>query len=37
MKNFLLLLTYLFVLNACTHKDKVSVLSNEDGMKLVVN
>ena len=34
---FLRLILILLVLNSCTKKDNVSVLSNEDGMKLVVN
>ena len=38
MKNILLRLTFiLFSLSSCTHTDKVSVSSNEEGMKLVVN
>ncbi|MGJ8744171.1 glycoside hydrolase family 2 TIM barrel-domain containing protein [Polaribacter sp.] len=38
MKNtFLLFLLILFTLNSCSQQDKVSVLSNKDGMKLIVN
>ena len=38
MKNILLRLIFiLFSLSSCTHADKVSVSSNEEGMKLVVN
>jgi len=38
MKNtFLKLLLVLFTLSSCSQEDKVSVLSNEQGMKLLVN